>query len=289
MNKSTVAILGLGAMGVRMAANLLDAGYTLRVWNRTPGSEQSLVERGAIACVSPREAAKEADVVIAMLTDDDASRVVWLDSEVGAIHGFKSGAVAIECSTLSPAWCGELADQINNSGADFLEAPIVGSRPQMEAHQIIHLVAGENDTLGRVRNVLETSASAIHYTGAVGTAMTMKLAINMLFATQVAALAEVLGVLGRAEMPIEKAVSLLNELPTTSPALKGIGTLISSGNYEPLFPVSLVKKDLGYFTQFAQSLCSERPLAMTVYGRYKAAIEKGYGANHISGVARLSI
>ncbi len=86
---NTVAFLGIGAMGEPIATNLLNAGYNLRVWNRTPEKCDSLVEHGAIFCSSPAEAAQEANTIIAMVSDDNASREVWLTQETGAIYGLK--------------------------------------------------------------------------------------------------------------------------------------------------------------------------------------------------------
>jgi 3-hydroxyisobutyrate dehydrogenase len=103
-----VAVLGLGAMGSRMASNLLKAGHRVVVWNRTPGAAKALVEVGARQAQSPKEAAAGAAFVIAMLRDDEASRQVWLDPESGALAGMERGSVAIESSTLSPRWIREL-------------------------------------------------------------------------------------------------------------------------------------------------------------------------------------
>ena len=98
---SKVAFLGLGAMGSRMAANLLKAGHELTVWNLTPEAANKLAASGAKAAATPREAAEGNDFIIAMVSNDEASRHVWLDRSNGALAGAKAGAIAIESSTLT--------------------------------------------------------------------------------------------------------------------------------------------------------------------------------------------
>ena len=98
---SKVAFLGLGAMGSRMAANLLKAGHELTVWNLTPEAANKLAASGAKAAATPKEAAEGNDFVIAMVSNDEASRHVWLDRSNGALAGAKAGAIAIESSTLT--------------------------------------------------------------------------------------------------------------------------------------------------------------------------------------------
>jgi 3-hydroxyisobutyrate dehydrogenase len=117
---SKVAFLGLGAMGSRMAANLLKAGHELTVWNLTPAAASKLAASGAKAAATPREAAEGNDFVIAIVSNDEASRHVWLDKSNGALAGAKSGAIAIESSTLTPAWVHELGSATSKVGVTLL-------------------------------------------------------------------------------------------------------------------------------------------------------------------------
>ena len=103
------AMLGLGTMGHGMAANLLRKGFPLAVWNRNPARAGDLVNEGARLAATPREAAVGADIVLAMVADDAASRTVWLGPD-GALAGASKGAILVECSTLTPGWIGELSD-----------------------------------------------------------------------------------------------------------------------------------------------------------------------------------
>lgn len=282
-----IAFFGIGAMGERIAINLINAGYELQVWNRTQEKCQRLVSMGATAYDSPRKAVENVNIAIAMLTDDKASREVWLKETTGAIYGLGENTLAIEYSTLSPNWCRELAIAISHHNCEFIDAPVVGSRPQAEAGKLIHLVGGQSDSLTQVRDILNASSSAVYHIGEVGMGMTMKLAVNGLFGVQVAALGEVLGVLQRAGISVESAVNLLNEMPITSPALKGIGALVASGNYAPLFPINLGEKDLRYLERLGLSNNSQMSVVTAIRQIYQEAQQAGYGDNNISGVAQL--
>ena len=99
-----IAFLGLGAMGSRMAPNLVKTGHRVAVWNRSPKACDPLIALGARRAASPREAVSGAEFVIAILRDDEASRRVWLDAKDGALAGMRKGAVAIESSTVTPDW-----------------------------------------------------------------------------------------------------------------------------------------------------------------------------------------
>ncbi|MGA7317566.1 MAG: NAD(P)-binding domain-containing protein [Silvibacterium sp.] len=119
VDMSKVGFLGLGAMGSRMAANLLKAGHTVTMWNRSPAAEEALVASVARKASSPKEAADGADFVVAIVRDDEASKNVWLDSTEGALAGMHPGAVAIESSTLTPEWIRELSEHLRGMCCNF--------------------------------------------------------------------------------------------------------------------------------------------------------------------------
>ncbi len=282
-----ITILGMGAMGLRMSENFLKKGYQVSVWNRTADKCNSLVKKGAQQFLTPKDAVENADIVISMLSNDDASKNVWLDKKIGALAGLAKNTVAIECSTVSPEWSIELSSEVEKVNAYYLEAPVIGSRPQAENSQLIHLVGGEESVLAQVHDALCVNASAIHHLGEIGKAMSMKLAVNGLFGIQVAALSEMLGLIKHIGIEKNAALTLLSKLPTTSPALVGVGLGIIADNYDPLFPIDLVEKDFSYLLQLAKQQASEIPITNTTLNIYQQAQHSGFGKGNISGVARL--
>ena len=221
-----------------------------------------------------------------MVTDDDASREVWLSPDTGAVQGLQSGKIAIASSTLTVEWTQELAVAINSVGAAFLDAPVVGSRPQAEAGKLIYLVGGDPETLAQVQPILLTSGS-VQAIGDVGQGMAMKLAVNALFGIQVAALAEILALLTQQGVTTSQAMDCLGRLPVLSPAAKGAGSLMVAHQHEPLFPVHLVEKDLRYAQAAAQVAATELPTTIATQQVFQEAIAQGYGTQNLTAVAQL--
>jgi 3-hydroxyisobutyrate dehydrogenase len=288
MTKQKIAIFGCGAMGSRMAQNLLNANYPVVVYNRTAAKVQSLIDRGALYAATPKAAAAQAEIVISMVTDDDVSRSIWLDPETGALLGLRQDQIAIESSTLTIDWTRELANTIEQQGAMFLDAPVVGSRPQVEAGKLIYLVGGKAEVLEQVQPILLSAGGAVvQHLGAIGQGMAMKLAVNNLFGVQVAALAEILGLLNKQGINSVKAMACLGELPVTSLAAKMAGSLMVANNHAPLFPIRLVEKDFCYVMQTAQTENAAIPVTTAIHHIYQEAIDKGFGNNNITGVVQL--
>ncbi|MEM7586809.1 MAG: NAD(P)-dependent oxidoreductase [Acidobacteriota bacterium] len=281
-----LAILGLGAMGSRMARRLLDAGYPVTVFNRSPERCQALAELGARVAATPREAASGSETVLSMVRDEAASRAVWLHPEDGAIHGLSADSIAIESSTLTRDWTSELAATLEGRAA-FLDAPVVGSRPQAEAGQLIYLVGGEAEALERVRPVFEVLGGAVHHLGDAGSGTALKLAVNALFGIQVAALGELIGLLRRAGIASDQAAGVLSQLPVTSPAAQAAVQAIAARSFAPLFPIELVEKDLRYLLASGEQLSAALPLSEAARATYAQARDAGYGDDNITGIAQL--
>ncbi|HEX8699120.1 MAG TPA: NAD(P)-dependent oxidoreductase [Myxococcaceae bacterium] len=282
-----IAFLGLGAMGSRMARNLLSAGHTVSVWNRSPQRAAPLVEAGASLHATPRAAVTGAQVVCAMLTDDEASRDVWLNEQTGALAGMAEGSLAVEHSTLTPGWVKTLGARAASRGVRFVDAPVAGSRPQAEARQLLFLVGGEAGPVEELRPLLSAMGAAVHHLGPMGAGAAMKLAVNALFGIQIAAMAEVLSLLEKSGIEASKAVETLGAMPVTSLAAKGAGALIAARKFDPLFPIALVEKDFRYIAEAGRAVGSRTPTADAARALYQEAIAAGHGGDNIHGVAKL--
>jgi 3-hydroxyisobutyrate dehydrogenase-like beta-hydroxyacid dehydrogenase len=287
MTMNTIAFLGLGAMGARMAAHLAGPEFKLTVWNRDSAKAEALVARGARVATSPREAATGADLVFAMVRDDEASRAIWLDPQAGAFAGMRRSAIAIESSTLSLAFTRTLSSEAEARGLDFLDAPVAGSRPQAEARQLIHLVGGDADVLARAEPALKAMGGAIHHAGPAGAGTALKLAVNALFGVQVAALAELFGALVRQGVNEGTAADILGATPVASPAAKAAMASMVAQAFAPMFPVELVAKDFDYALKGAQEAGCETPISAAARGVFAAALRQSLGALHLTSVRNL--
>ena len=268
-----------------MAKALIGGGHRVTVWNRSTGRSEALRRDGAIIASSPGDAASAAEFVISMVRDDIASRAVWL--ERGALAALSPGAMAIESSTISTAWAGEFARLANARQVSLLDAPVVGSRPQADQRQLIFLVGGGAEDVLRATPVLQAMGGAIHHVGPAGAGVAVKLAVNALFAVQVAALAELIGALGRSGIDLGRAVDAIAATPACSIGAKGAAASMLANRFEPLFPVELVEKDLRYAQALAEGVNATLPLSDSAREVMSTAIARNFGADHLTGVIRL--
>jgi 3-hydroxyisobutyrate dehydrogenase len=283
-----ITVLGLGAMGSRMAANLLKAGHAVTVWNRTSAAAAALVSAGAKQAATPREAVAGSNFIIAMVRDDQASRELWLSPEMGALDGMAEGAVAIESSTLTPNWTRELGVAVEKRGFAFLEAPVAGSRPQAEAGQLVYFVGGDESVLRRAEPVLRVLGSTVQRVGPVGSGALVKLATNALMGVQVTTLAELIGLLKHSGADVAGALKALSGTAAWSPAATNLSANMLAGNFAPQFPVELIEKDFGYAIRVAGSP-EAAPTIAAARGVFGKAIERGLGGENMTSVVRLFV
>ena len=188
----TVAFLGLGIMGSRMAANLRRAGVELRVWTRTEGKAQAWAdEHGATACATPREAAQGAGVVISMVVDGPQVRTV-LTGDDGAIHGAQAGALFVDMSTIAPVDARAVSAALAERGVRFVDAPVTGSSPKAQDGTLTIMCGGEAADVERARPLFEAMGEVLVHVGAVGQGQALKLVNNSVAAANAATLAQAL-------------------------------------------------------------------------------------------------
>ena len=280
-----VSVLGMGAMGSRMAEALLRAGHSVTVWNRTAARAQPLVDQGARLAHSPGSAAGDAEFVLTMVRDDEASRQVWLSPSDGALPAMSRDAIGIESSTLSTSWVRELAATFAARGVPFLDAPVVGTRAQADSGSLIHLIGGDAEIVARAKPVLSAIGGVAHHAGPTGSGAAMKLVVNSLLAIQVAALGELLAAAERMGLDRRRAGEVLVEMPSCSASAKGVTMAMLARNFAPAFPVELVEKDLGYLVEEARP--DGAPISAATRAVFERAIAAGLANDNMTAVAKL--
>jgi 3-hydroxyisobutyrate dehydrogenase len=279
----TVAFLGLGVMGSGMAARLIDAGFPVVAWNRTASRADPLQRKGAKVAASPSEAAADADVIISMVADDAASRGVWLGA-TGALASARPGAIAIECSTVSPPWVVELAREAAARGCGLLDAPVLGSRPQAAEGQIVFLVGGDAALLERARPVFVPMSRAVVHLGPVASGARMKLVNNFMAGVQAANLAEAIAMADACGLDRDAAFSVLSNGAPGSPLVKTVGPRMLGRHYEVNFALSLMRKDLTYAIDEAAQHGVTLSTAATSRALYDTAVSAGLGGADFAAI-----
>lgn len=270
-------------MGAGMAKNLLKAGFAVAVYNRTRAKAEALEAGGAHVAASPAEAARDADVVLSMLSDENAARAVWTGAD-GALTHAKAGAVLIESSTVTPKWIEELGERAGRRGLRLLDAPVTGTRPHAESGQLTFLVGGDAAVLESVRPVMAAMSKDIVYLGPSGSGARMKLINNFLAGVQVASLAEGMAWIERSGLHREQALNVLKNGAPGSPLVATISSRMLEENYDVNFLLSLMDKDLRYAAADAASLGVELRTSYSAEARFADAIQAGHGEKDMSAV-----
>jgi 3-hydroxyisobutyrate dehydrogenase len=252
MSKEQVAFLGLGTMGFGMASRLLDAGFPLTVYNRSADKAEPLREKGARVATSPADAAKGARLVISMVADDAASRLLWM-GENGALSAADAGAVLVECSTLSVGWIRELSALADKAGCSLMDAPVTGSRVAAASGELTFLVGGDSKDVGKADAAFAAMGKGVVWLGPVGSGAQMKLINNFICGVQAASLAETLAWIERSGLDVSAATNVLLNGAPGSPLVKTLAQRMTTRDYSVNFVLKLMLKDLQYATHEAQA------------------------------------
>jgi 3-hydroxyisobutyrate dehydrogenase-like beta-hydroxyacid dehydrogenase len=273
----TVGFIRLGLMGRPMAHNLLKAGFTLVVWNRTASRADSLVAAGARLVASPKEAAAAADVLITIVSDPPAlEEVLWGSGSngdgqsAGAFTALKKGAIYIDSSTVSPALARKIADASKAAGIRFLDAPVTGGTWGAEKGELLFMIGGDSATLDAARPVLTAMGKKLFHLGSNGAGQTIKLAMNLLLALQVDAFAESLALVTGAGFAGEKLLEVMQASMARSGVLDVKAPLMLSGDYKPSFPLRLMHKDLSLALELGNQLGVPLPAAAAARETYSS-------------------
>jgi 3-hydroxyisobutyrate dehydrogenase len=269
-----VACIGLGRMGHGMAGRYLDSGFTVAVWNRSKAKAEDLIARGARWAASPADAADDADAVVTMVADDEASRAVWLGKD-GAARTAKSGTLAIECSTVSYRHALELARELRGSGLVYIDSPVTGLPDAAASGKLTLLVGAEPVDLERARPYLAPLSTTTRHFGAVGNGTVYKLINNLMGAIQIAGIAEGLAIAEQAGLDMKLVLEAIETGVAGSPQVIRHSKRMVARNFAGAnFTAALRHKDAAYAVALAESLLSAVPVmgraAVQAYDRAKA-------------------
>jgi 3-hydroxyisobutyrate dehydrogenase len=269
-----VAFIGLGRMGHGMAGRYLDHGFTVAVWNRSKAKAEDLIARGAQWATSPEDAAIDADAVVTMVADDEASRAVWLSKD-GAAATMKAGTIAIECSTVSYKHALDMAKELHGRGLIYIDSPVTGLPDAAAAGKLTLLVGADPADLEIARPFLAPLAATIRHFGAVGTGTVYKLINNLMGAIQIAGIAEGLAIAEQAGLDMKLVLEAIETGVAASPQVIRHSKRMVARNFSgTTFTAALRHKDAAYAVALAESLLSDAPLmgraAVEAYARAKA-------------------
>ena len=240
----TIALLGTGLLGEAIGQRLLQQGLTLRVWNRTPDRCHTLLAAGATPLKELKGAAQGCDAVITVLRDGAVT------AEVIAELGFLQGSTVIPMGTMGVSESKALASQTMEQGGRYLEAPVLGSKPQALNGTLLVMAGGEQEVFDQQQLLLKQLANAPQRVGPVGSGAATKIALNQLIASLTHSFSLSLRLIQQAGVPVETFMEILRPSALYAPTFDKKLQRMLDGHYnDPNFSTALLRKDLMLFLQ----------------------------------------
>ena len=284
----TVGVIGLGTMGWRIAKVLREDGLLRGVYNRTPSKARAFAEEFKVKVYgNPAELARDVDVILSIVSDDDAVRAVML-GDGGVLNGVKGGSLVIEMSTISPSTSIELAKLVKGRGGLMVDAPVIGTSVLVERRQAVVLVGGEDEAFEKAREVVSHFASSVVHVGPNGYGLYAKLVNNALLGSYVAALAEVVNLgeaMGLSGDVITDVLVKLSSARSPTSELK-VPKMIK-GDFSVQFATKHMRKDLDLVSKEASRLGVPIPLASLSLQLYRIAEAMGLSNEDFSAVIKV--
>ena len=281
-----IGFIGLGIMGRPMAGHLLDAGYSVTVWNRTRSKMAPLVERGGAAASSPREVAAASDITITMVADTPDVLDVILGPE-GVVHAVRPGSVVVDMSTISPAATREVAGRLAERGAEMLDAPVSGGEKGAIDGTLSIMVGGKPEVFERVLPVFQKMGRQIVHLGESGAGQVTKACNQLVLSLTLLGVAEALVLARKAGVDPAKVRAALLGGFAQSRVLELHGQRMLDRNFAPGFRTRLYHKDMRIVTETGRSVGMPLLGGSLAAQLYQVAMNQGLGEMDYSVLARV--
>lgn len=265
-----VAYLGLGIMGRAMASNLVKAGHEVTVWNRSAGKDVP----GARTAASPADAARGAEVVWMCVSDTQAVEGLLFGPQ-GVEESLAPGMIVVDSSTISPTSTRKFAERVTARGAQYVDAPMTGSKAGAEAGTLIFIVGGDDAALEALKPLFAAMGKKIFRMGETGKGQATKLVMNLQIALIYEGFAEALTLATKLGVSAESLIPLINASMVNSGVVEYKAPFVLKRDFSPNFPLRLMHKDLRLVLDAAREVRVKLPGVETVEEIYEMASEEG--------------
>jgi 3-hydroxyisobutyrate dehydrogenase len=263
----TIAVLGAGGtMGAPMARNLADAGLAVRAWNRSREKLRPLDRGGVVPCATPAEAARDATLILTMLSDADAVLAV-MDGEDGALAAASEGALWLQMSTIGLGGTERCAALAERHGLDFVDAPVLGTKQPAEQGALVVLASGQQALGDRVAPVFDAVGKRTMWVGDAGDGTRLKIAVNAWIVSVVEGAAETLALAEGLGLDPALVLDAVAGGPLDLPYLQMKGKAMIARSFEPSFRLALAAKDAALVEDAAAEVGLDLPLVAAIRRR----------------------
>lgn len=282
---ASLGFIGLGVMGGRIAARLLERGHAVTGYDRVRDRAQWVIDRGLQWASSSRAVAEAAEVTFVMVNDSAALlAVAGSGSDEGAVAGLSQGKVLVDMSTVSPEVSRQVAERVRARGADMVDAPVSGSVATLEAGKLAVMVGGSADTFARIKPLLLDVGPTVTHIGGNGQAVAMKIAVNVSVGVQMQAFAEGMLLAEKSGIDRKTAMEVLTHSAIASPVLQYRGPLVMGLPENPWFNVNMMQKDMQLALEMGRRLAVPLPTSSAANECLTAARAAGYGEEDCAAV-----
>jgi 3-hydroxyisobutyrate dehydrogenase-like beta-hydroxyacid dehydrogenase len=278
-----IGFIGLGIMGSRMAGNLQKQGNSLVVFNRTRAKAEPLLGPCGKFADSPAKLAEQVDVLFTMLAHPDAVEQAALGAD-GFLNHLRPNALWVDCSSVNPSFSKKMAAEAARREVHFVDAPVTGSAPAAAEAKLIFWVGADPADLERIRSLLLCMGNKIVHTGGHGAGTSMKIVINLLLGTGMAAFAEAMALGEGLGLSSKMLFDSLLGTPAVAPFLALKREKIESENYEAEFPLRWMQKDMHLATVSAYEAGVAMPLTNVTKEMYRLAMRDGHATEDFSAI-----
>ncbi len=270
----TLGWIGLGQMGTPMAKRLLQAGFKVNVYNRSPEKANSLVEVGAIKLSSPKEVVEQSDIIFIMLSNSIAVKSV-LTQEDGILNAIDSEKIIVDMSTISPKDSLSYAKLVSDRGGIYLDTPVSGSVGAAVAGQLVILVGGEQKAIDICQPYFNLLGKETIRFGTSSKGSSAKLSINLLLGIIGQGIGETLLLAEQSGLDKEKVLEMISLSGMNTPLFQGKKEMYRKEEFPSAFMLELMTKDLRLINDETERLKMKLPLAEAANATYRSANESG--------------
>src|SRR6266699_74131 len=283
-----IGFIGLGIMGSRMAANLQKNGYSLVVFNRTRAKAEPLLGPCGTFSDSPAKLAEEVDILFTMLARPDVVEEAALGTN-GFLNHLRPNALWVDCSSVNPSFSKKLAAAAAARKIRFVDAPVTGSAAPAAEAKLVFWVGADTADLERIRPLLLCMGNKIVHAGGHGMGTSMKMVVNLLLGTGMAAFAEAMALGEGLGISREMLFDSLLGTPAVAPFPASKREKIESGNYEAEFPLRWMQKDMHLATVSAYETGVAIPLTNVTKEIYRLAMRGGHDTEDFSAICEFTM
>ena len=283
----SVAVIGLGAMGLGMARSLRRAGFHVHASDVVIDVARNFAAEGGTACTTPAEAAAAADIVVSVVVNAAQTEEVLFGQD-GAAAAMRKGSVFVMCSTVDPNWSIALERRLADLGLLYLDAPISGGAAKAAAGTMTMMTAGRPEAYDKAGRVLDAMAANVYRLGdSAGNGSKVKIINQLLAGVHIAAAAEAMALGLRAGVDPKALYEVITHSAGNSWMFENRMAHVLSGDYTPLSAVDIFVKDLGLVLDTARATKFPLPLSSTAHQMFMQASSAGHGREDDSAVIKI--